>query len=588
MNLKYKIASESFKYKFGETINFEESLNSFFSAKQDWVAFQLILQADEEISVSLGENPYFTPRISDDRCFKTMKPIKNIRISASLEGLSEASIKMNPIGLIDDDDGIYKADILLHNETVFVEYNRVQSIWVEIFVPKDTKAGLYQGKLKIFTHEMFESEKLLDTVSFEFEVKNFVMPTPKENIFHLDLWQHMSNVARKHEVDLWSDEHFTVIENYVKTLGEIGQKAVTIIASEIPWSSQGSFTTKEYLTDMFEYSMVRVKRDKQGNYSYDFSVMKRYIDICKKYGIDKEIEVFGLINIWVYEDYGYGKVATDYPDAIRIRFFDENDSCYKFITDAQGIKKYIKAIESFFIEEGLIDKVLVVADEPSDIELYKERLSIITDVAPSFKFKAAINHSVFINEFKDKVKDFVPILSGVCEEFELLKEIKDSIQGRLLWYVCCWPEIPNTFIKSPLLESRIIGSLTAFMNFDGFLRWNYTVWPENPREKISYLFPGWKAGDTNFVYPANDGRPLLTLRYKNLKRGIGDFELITKVRQTCEDAEDILEKVWTLILKERDIKQFHPKQGKRGCELYSLDYEDYQKAKEIMIDALSR
>ena len=175
--------------------------------------------------------------------------------------------------------------------------------------------------------------------------------------------------------------------------------------------------------------------------------MQRYIEMCFKYGIDQEIEVFGLVNIWTSPEDGYGSVADDYPDAIRIRYFDTTDGCYKYMKSAEEIKCYIKALEQFFIENKWIDRVRIVADEPSDVKLYRERLNLLKETAPSFKYKTAINHAEFIAEFKDEIHDFVPILPCVCDEWELLKQLKDSIRGRLMWYVCCWPPIPNTFYQ---------------------------------------------------------------------------------------------------------------------------------------------
>lgn len=122
------------------------------------------------------------------------------------------------------------------------------------------------------------------------------------------------------------------------------------------------------------------------------------------------------------------------------------------------------------------------------------------------------------------------------------------------------------------------------MNFDGFLRWNYTAWPEKPREKMSYMFPPLRAGDTNFVYPAKDGRPLLTLRYKNLKRGIEDFELIQLLKQTNPCAEEILDKVWDRLFITKDIKEFHPDRNTEVKDLYSLKYEDYNWSKSFILD----
>jgi hypothetical protein len=575
MRLKSTLTDETYKASYGvdaygEDVIFESLFNKFIACRGDWGVLQLLLKSDEDFYLNVGKRPNFSPK----------GPLTNIRVECTVDGLP---VKIFPVGFIEDDDRVYKADLLLHDEVIFVEKDKIQPVWIEVMIPKDTPPGNYTGRVKIYTQCMFEDEELIKVFDFNILVKDVELPEPKNFRFYLDLWQHLSNIARKHEVHLWSDEHFRVLEGYVKSLADLGQKAITVIASEIPWSGQRCYRVKNYPSDLFEYSMIRVERDGFG-YHYDFSVVERYIDLCMKYGIDKEIEVFGLMNIWLDPEYGYTGIAEDYPDGIRIRYYDRNDGAFKYIRNGEEIKAYIKALEKFFIEKDLIDRVRIVADEPGDIGRYKRSLETIREVAPGFRFKSAINHSEFIEEFKNIISDFVPVLPGVCEKWETLKELKSKVTGRILWYVCCWPPYPNTFISSPLVESRLIGILTAFMGLDGFLRWNYTVWPEDPRNRISYRFPHWKAGDTNFVYPGKDGRPILTLRYKNLKRGIEDYELLMMFKEKY--GEKTLESLWDKILKTRDIREFHISSGKSPNELYSLDGRDYYGFRSALLEAL--
>lgn len=574
MKLKATLVDESYKAiygidNYGEDLIFEKIFNRIVVCKGDWAVLQLLLKLDEDFYLNVGKRPNFSPKGS----------IKNIRVECDIANLQT---RIYPIGFIEDDDRVYKADLLLNDEVIFVEKDKIQPVWIEMVIPRDISPGNYKGKVKIYVQCMFSDEELVKEFNFNILVKDVKLPEPRNFRFYLDLWQHPSNIARKHEVHLWSDEHFRVLENYIKSLSELGQKAITIIASEIPWSGQRCYRVKNYPSDLFEYSMIQVEKDESG-YSYDFSAVERYISLCMKYGIDEELEVFGLTNIWLDPEYGYSALADDYPDGIRIRYYDRTDGTFKYIRNGKDIKSYIKALEQFFIEKKLIDKVRIVADEPGDIERYKRSIETIKEIAPSFKFKSAINHPEFIEEFKDRISDFVPVLPGVCEKWEILKELKNKIDGRILWYVCCWPPYPNTFISSPLVESRLIGILTAFLGLDGFLRWNYTVWPEKPRERISYKFPYWRAGDTNFVYPGNDGRPILTLRYKNLKRGIEDHELIMMLK---EKDNALLESLWDKIFKIKDIKSFHPASSKTPSELYSLDGKDYYDFRIALLDAL--
>ena len=58
------------------------------------------------------------------------------------------------------------------------------------------------------------------------------------------------------------------------------------------------------------------------------------------------------------------------------------------------------------------------------------------------------------------------------------------------------------------------------MGFDGFLRWAYNSWPEDPM--IDSRFIKFPAGDTFFIYPG----PLSSVRFKRLREGIQDYEKI--------------------------------------------------------------
>ncbi len=578
--------NESFKYQYGvsstssmdsgnDDILFQDKNISLIGAKGDWAAFQVIVKCDDAYTVSVGKRAVFSPY--GNLC--------NIRVEAHVIGFDECEISMNLVGLVEDDDRILKAEILLNDEAVHITDARAQSIWVEINVSPSLSAGIYKGYVNVMSTYMFADEEKIAIMPFEITVMDVQLPLAKDYKFHLDLWQHPSNIARTHEVILWSDEHFIVMENYIKSLSALGQKAVSAIVSEIPWSGQGCFRVKNYPSDLFEYNIVSISQKTDGKLCFDFSALEKYIYLAEKHGITAEIEVLGLISIWQYEAEGYGKLAEDYPDAIRLRYLDEIDGCYKYIKKRAQIAEYISALQSFFVQKGWIDRVKVVADEPHDKALYHEALDFISEHAPLFKYKTAINNSKFIEEAKGKTLDFIPYLPAIADEWDALKKMKRENENiKLHWYVCCQPDYPNTFISSPLIESRLIGFLTAFLNLEGFLRWGYTAWPNAPRDKICYNFPCWKAGDGCFVYPARDGRVLLTLRYKNLKRGIGDYELIYRLKGAT-GGEKILQEVWAIIFKEADIRKYYNK-GLTPKELYSLNYEDYQNARKIIMNGL--
>lgn len=191
----------------------------------------------------------------------------------------------------------------------------------------------------------------------------------------------------------------------------------SIVASEIPWRGQSCFLNKRNPSNLFEYSIIRIVKTLDGNFVYDFSVMQRYIDLCKKHEISGDIELFGLVNVWIEESFDTVALCLDYPENILLRYFDVKSGGYHYLKDADEIKKYIIAIEQYFIETEQISKVRVAADEPVDIIKYRRSVEQVHKLAPMFIFKTAINHAEFIEEFNAVINDFAPFIQCASKEY---------------------------------------------------------------------------------------------------------------------------------------------------------------------------
>lgn len=571
--IRFGLQTEDFKLMWGNHAAFSpEQLAGYPTelylpaGRRDWVAFQVVLWCSNAWILNTGRDPWISQ--------KENRPV--LRVAAE----SPFPAEIRPIDMHTDNDNLRKADAILTSPVLEMDGNRACALWVELQIPENTAPGEYTCTLTLYGGELFAPETRLVSRSVTVTVYDSVMPSPAEHRFHLDLWQHLSNIARKHEVSLWSDAHFTVLENYARSLGELGQKAVTLVVSEVPWAGQDCRYEYRMDANLFEYSIVPVTKTANG-FVYDYRPMQRYIDLCAKYGIDREISLFGLANVW--GGGAFGAVAPDYPDQIKIRYLDEADGCYRYMTTAAEIDDYIRSLEQYFISTGQIGKVRLAADEPGDIAAYRRTLEHLHAVAPAFRCKAALNHASFISEFQNEVDDYVPSLGTMADEFDIMREYQNTLTGkRFLWYVCCGPAYPNTFLRSRLTESYFIGILTSYLELDGFLRWAYTVWNDDPRTDIRY--GNWAAGDTNFVYPSTGGAPLLTLRYKALKRGIQFYELLERLRMSG-DAEG-LTNAFAMVVREKDVREYYRTYHSLES-LCSLDYADYLGLKRFLLEKLS-
>lgn len=573
-----KITDEAFRLELNYGSVAPASLTKLVSARRDTASFQMIVQSDKQYSVNVGLSEWFSAN------GRMKGPHERLRVAVK----APFAVKLQIEEFLTDDDEVLKADLLLNQNNREERANVPSAVWAEIEIPEDAKPGDYTVTASLYSALYAQDEVLVDTVTIPLHVADYVMPASKDWKFYLDLWQHTSNIARKHDVMLWSDEHFEVLKYYAQSLAALGQKSITVCASEIPWDGQSCYEEFEFKGNLYEYSMIPVTRKADGTFHYDYSIMQRYIDLCTQAGICGDIEIFGLVNVWNLNKQLPKTFCEEYPEAIKIRYLDEADGCLKYVRDAEVFKDYVRSLERYFLDTNQISRVRIAADEPSDVEKYRKSLALLQELAPNFRCKCAINHAEFIEQFHDRIDDFVPYIRCTVVEYERLMQYRKDYPGKkFLWYICCYGASPNNFLRTPLLENRMTGILTSVLRMEGFLRWNYCVWPDDPRNDIRYSY--FEAGDTNFIYPAHNGKVLLSLRYKNLLRGITDYEMLEQIRAQKGDA--VVDALLQKVIRTNTIKDFWAPDSETNAlkpseELFSLTFADYNEMKEEMLQLL--
>ncbi|MCK5737693.1 DUF4091 domain-containing protein, partial [bacterium] len=462
-------------------------LSPLIAARNSFQAFQLLFQKSTDfLLLTTRENQ-----------LHWSGHIPRVRVDVNAPG----GIRVTPLieGLIQDDDKNNRADPLLRNDNTIVRAGETQAVWLRLFVPETCPAGIHKITVRIFQQQGFEDEIPVIEIPVEINVSPTKLPAPADWSFYLDLWQHPAAVARWHQVALWSDRHFELLSQYLDSLAALGQKAITVIAGEIPWSGQRCFKDIPYASNLFEHSMIRLSKTTAGNWELDTSVMDRYIEMAMNRGIRDEIEVFGLLNIWQEAEWGFGKVIPEGLDGWRIRYFDETTQSMKYIRNLDDLGLYLQLIHGHFIKKGWLEKVRIAADEPSSDSNFSERLRFVQKFAPDFKYKVACNSFDMFEDVDPAVVDWTPNLEITAKDPELLKKVLDQATGRICYYVCCGPRQPNTFLRSPLAESHLLPWLAELFGVDGFLRWAFHLWPRDPWQQLTFRPEGWPAGDMGFT-----------------------------------------------------------------------------------------
>ncbi len=384
-------------------------------------------------------------------------------------------------------------------------------VWITIEVPRDAEPGQYQGSLILKADEQEPN-----VFTLELDVLPRVLPQPSEWMFHLDLWQHPYAAARMYDVELWSEEHWELMRPLMKMLADAGQKVITTTINEKPWGNQA--------LDPYE-SMVEWTKRRDGSWEFDYTVFDNWVEFMMGLGINKQINAYSLIP-WtselVYHDEEIGELIT--------------------VKAETGSEKYIELwtpfIKDFWahlVENGWSDITYLAMDEIKGDPM-QAMLEVMDEIDPDFGLASADSEKAY-KRYPDRIKDLTVTYAEIIDEPDL--EYRRSKGYLSTFYVCCREPYPNQFTFSPPVESAFVGWYAAANGFDGFLRWAYAHWVEDPLHDTR--FRKWPGGDTNFVYPG----PRSSIRFERLIEGIQDAEKIRILREEFEsiDSEEASRKL---------------------------------------------
>jgi hypothetical protein len=287
----------------------------------------------------------------------------------------------------------------------------------------------------------------------------------------------------------------------MKMLADAGQKVITATVNKDPWNHQ--------CYDAYE-DMITWTKNSGGAWEYNYSVFDRWVQLMMNLGVKKAINCYSMIpwnNELHYLDAATGKHIT--------------------ISAKPGSKEFVDLWTPFLIdfrkhlqEKGWLKITNIAMDERSPKDM-KATLDLLQKVAPEFGVSLADNHKSY-KEYP-YLKDICVAFGATFEETDLAYRKQNNLISTC--YVCCSDKFPNVFTFSPPAEATYIAWYATAAGLDGFLRWAYNSWVEDP--VIDSRFRTWPAGDTYIVYPG--GRS--SIRFERLREGIQDAEKIRILRE---------------------------------------------------------
>ena len=253
------------------------------------------------------------------------------------------------------------------------------SIWIEVNIPRDALPGEYHIDIRLL-HKDTNEEIFSKKMTLEIADKEVL---PQSLIY--TRWFHADCIADYHGVEVYSEEHWKLIEAYIHEAADVGINMILIPVHTPPLDTAiGSARTCVQLVD------IKKENDK---YTFTFDKFKRFVAICKRCGI-KYYEIAHMFSQW-------GAKA-----APNIMVEENGVSSYMFGWDTKSdseeyvsfLKQYIAAISQALEDEGISDKTYFhISDEPKldNIDSYKRASDLIKPLIGSSKTLDALSEYAF-------------------------------------------------------------------------------------------------------------------------------------------------------------------------------------------------
>ncbi|NLC44340.1 MAG: DUF4091 domain-containing protein [Clostridiales bacterium] len=341
---------------------------------------------------------------------------------------------------------------------------------------------------------------------------------PEQTLIHT-MWFHTDCIATYYKDEVFSDAHWTRIEQFMKkaTAHGINMILTPIFTPPLDTEVGGERPTVQ-LVDVVQ------EGDK---YQFGFDRLKRWVSLSLESGF-KYFEFAHLFTQW----------GAKHAPKIMAMVKGEEKRIFGWDTDATGpeyenfLDQFLPALVEFINENGL-EKVSYfhVSDEPSveAIPFYESASKILKKHLKGFPIMDALSSYSFYE--KGLVEKPIPG-SNHIEPF-LENNVPD------LWTYYCvsqWDKVSNRFFAMPSARNRILGIQLYKFQIRGFLQWGYNFYYSQYSKRAIDPFvvtdcgKAFPSGDPFVVYPGEDG-PLDSLRFEVFYDALQDLRALNLLEE---------------------------------------------------------
>jgi len=454
---------------------------------------------------------------------------------------------LSDINAITKGDSVDKQifDVITRDSVRTLEKEQLHCAWVDIFVPEDTPAGTYTGKLYIRA-----AGKNIAEFDYTIEVLDMVLPHPDKWSSQLELWMYPYS-AQRYYSGKSSEEYFGItriegsspnpaplhyvyldkqyeaaLESQLELYRQAGGDSITATVVHDAWNSQ---TPDPYP------SMIKWTKQKDGTFTYDYTDFDYWVELNMKHGIDGQIKVFSMAGI------GWG-----------IIYYDEATRTVKLDGSQPGTPGWKKMWTPFIIdfmdhlsEKGWLDITYMAMDErlvevtTAVIDLVK---STKNEEGKTLKISCAINNMTELEHLFDQIDDlsiFSALVDGDDSAIELCEKRREA--GLITTLYTCGGG--NVVTHCDPAEAAHAVYKAYKYNSDGVMRWAFDAFNADPHTSTYHTL--YCPGDIYLIYPdkpgSEDMQAMSTPRYEKYTEGLRDMEKMTILRALAPELNDAID-----------------------------------------------
>ena len=398
-----------------------------------------------------------------------------------------------------------------------------RSLWVDLETTGDTKAGEYPVEIIL---EKTDDNQELGKLHVSLEVLDAVLP--ELDIPHTE-WFHSDCLANYYHVEVFSEEHWRIVENFVTRAVKRGCNMILtpIFTPPLDTAVGGERRTVQ-LVDITVTD---------GGYEFGYEKFERWVAMCQRAGM-KYFEISHLFSQWG---------ATSTPKIVgTVNGKEEKIFGWQTKADSKEYTEFLHVfLDSFTAElkELGVEKQCFfhISDEPSleQLESYRAAKNLVKDQLKDYRMVDALSDHKFFE-------------SGVIEEpvcaNDHIEPFLENRPERLWTYYCTaqCQDVSNRFIALPGFRTRILGTQLYKYRIDGFLHWGYnfynseySLYPIDPY-KCTDSDGAFPSGDPFLVYPGKDGQPEDSIRIMLMDETMADLRAM-KYLESLTDRETVME-----------------------------------------------